>query len=197
MIELFGRLIRWSIRLFGVTTVLRLVLLTLSLICVEHGVIAIVGHIRLNWLTSTVVYALLVGWLFGRSKVLGWVSGLAATFIGLVWLTLSIGRMSVPLDVVLSTFPPILKTIIFHNSPNPGPLLGAWALFMQSLEGLSSRLMLWVQNAGTSTLIIDPGITSLVWGLALWLVSIWAAWWVRRKNAHGDRLAPGDDSAYL
>ena len=190
MIELIGRFIRWFVHLIGVATLLRLVLLALTLFCVEHGIIAIVGHIRQEWLTSTVVYALLVGWLFGRSRLPGWVSGLLVTLIGLFWLALSIGQISAPLDLVVSTLPPILKSYIFRTPPDFGPLLDAWSVFMQSLQGLTARLMLWLQNAGTSTLIIDPGITSLVWGLALWLVSLWAAWWVRRKEALGVALLP-------
>ena len=190
MIELFGRFIRWFVRSIGASTLLRLVLLALTLVSVERGVVAIVGHIRPDWLTSTVIYALLVGWLFGRSKVRGWMSGMVGIAIGLFWLTLSIGQMSIPTDMVLSTLPPILRMIILRISPDVGALLGTWAMFTQSLGGFTGRLTLWIHNAGTSTLIIDPGITSLVWGLALWLVAIWAAWWVRRKEALGVGLLP-------
>lgn len=190
MIELFGRFIRWFVHLIGAPTLLRLVLLALTLVSVERGMIAIVGHIRPDWLTSTVIYALLVGWLFGRSRLHGWEAGLLGFVIGLVWLTLSVGQMSIPMDMVLSALPPILKLIIFRISPDVGPFVGAWVMFTQSLAGLTSRLTLWIQNAGTGTLIIDPGITSLVWGLAIWLVSIWAAWWVRQKKALGVGLLP-------
>ncbi len=190
MIELFGRFIRWFVHLIGAQTLLRLVLLALTLVSVERGMIAIVGHIRPDWLTSTVVYALLVGWLFGRSYLRGWVAGLLGIAIGLVWLTLSVGQLSVPMDTLLSALPPLLKLSIFRISPDVGPFVDAWVMFTQSLAGLTSRLALWIQNAGTSTLIIDPGITSLLWGLALWLVSVWAAWWVRRKKALGLGLLP-------
>ena len=148
MIELFGRFIRWFVRWIGGSTLFRLVLLALTLLSVGRGLIAVVGHIRPDWLPSTIVYAVLIGWLLGRARLPGWGSGLVAIGIGLVWLVLSVGNLSNSLDGLLPAFPP-------------------------------------------STLIIDPGITSLVWGLALWLVSTWAAWWIRRREALVIGLLPG------
>lgn len=190
MIELLGRFLRWFIRLIGAPTLLRLVLLCLTMLCVEGGLIAIVGHIRPDWLASTAVYGVLLGWLLGRSRLHGWGSGLAALGIGLLWLALSVGQMSLPLDALLLTLPSILKQVIFRLPLDLGPLQAAWALFAQDLAGLIGRLTLWIQNAGTRTIINDPGVTSLIWGLALWLVSFWAAWWLRRKDALGVGLLP-------
>ncbi|MGB8213100.1 MAG: transglutaminase-like domain-containing protein [Anaerolineales bacterium] len=189
-IALTGRFLRWFVRFVGAPTLARLVLLSLVLLSVESGLTAVVGHIYPDWLPSTVVYAVLIGWLLGRSRLSGWASGLAALAIGLVWLILSVGQISDPLDTLLPALPPILKSIIFRIPPDVVPLLVAWSTFTQSVAGLASRFMLWFRNAGSSTLIIDPGITSLVWGLALWAVSLWAAWWERRREALGIGLLP-------
>ncbi|MGA2490413.1 MAG: hypothetical protein ABSF99_09580, partial [Anaerolineales bacterium] len=190
MIELFGRFIRWFVRSIGAPTLFRLILLTLTMISVESGLVAVVGHIQPAWLASTVVYGILVGWLLGRSGLRGWVSGLVAISIGLVWLILSIGQISSPTDMLVATLPTLLKQIIFRIPLDFAPLLGAWAMFTQILGGLTGRLILWIQNVGTNTLIVDPGVTSLIWSLALWLVSIWAAWWIRRKDGLGVGLLP-------
>jgi hypothetical protein len=190
MMGLVGRLIRWFIHSIGAPTLVRLVLLTLTLVSVQRGLSAIIGHISPEWLTETVVYGVLVGWLLGRSRLPGWGSWLAGLGTGLVWLILSVGQMSTPLDGLLATLPPILKTLIFHSLPKVEPLLDAWTTLSQNFEALSNRLTVWVHNAGTSTLIIDPGVTSLIWGQALWLVSMWAAWWVRRKEILGVGLLP-------
>ena len=183
MIELIWRFIRWFVRLIGGPTLLRLVLLFLTLLCVEGGVIATVGHIHPQGLSSTVLFAILVGWLLARSRLPGWKAGLVVFTIGLVWLILSVGEISVPIGKLLTVLPPILKQIILHKTLQLDPLLSAWAALTQDLVALSSRFILWVSNAGSRTLIIDPQITSLVWGLALWLVSAWAAWWSRRREA--------------
>ena len=190
MIELFGRLIRWFVRFIGGLTLLRLVLLSLTLVSVEQGLIAIVGHILPDWLISTAVYGILIGWVLGRSRLTVVGSLLAALVIGLVWLIMSIGQMSAPVDLLLTTLPPILRLTILGIPPKVRPLMDAWTALIQSFGALSSRLILWLRNAGTSTLIIDPGITSLVWGLVLWLVSTWAAWWVRRRESLGIGLLP-------
>jgi transglutaminase-like putative cysteine protease len=190
MIDLFGRLVRRFIQSIGIPTLLRLTLLTLTLVSVERGLVAILGHINPQWLVSTVVFGVLTGWLLGRSRLPGWGSGLAALGIGVVWLILSVGQMSAPLDELLAALPPILKMFIFRLPPEFGPLLDAWTGLIRSFGALSNRLMLWIHNAGTSTLIVDPGITGLVWGLALWTVSIWAAWWILKKGNLGIGLLP-------
>ena len=191
MIELVGRFIRWFVRYIGGSTLFRLLLLFLTLLSIGTGLIAVVGHLNPAWLPTTIIYAILVGWLFGRTRLPGWGSALALLAIGLIWLVLSVGQMTIPIDLFLPTLPPVLRLIILRIPPDPAPLLAAWAMFTQSLLGLTDRLMLWLRNAGSSTLIIDPGITSLLWGLALWLVSAWAAWWSRRHEALALALLPG------
>jgi transglutaminase-like putative cysteine protease len=190
MIELVGRLIRWFVHSIGASTLVRLVLLTLTMVSVERGIVAIVGHIRPDWLGSTVFYGTLIGWLLGRSKARGWASALALGAAGLAWLTLSVGQMSIPVDGLILSMPPMVRLMLMRIPPEIGAFVKAWSRVMQGLGGLADRITLWIQNAGTSTLVIDPGVTSLVWGLALWLVATWAAWWIRRKGALGIGLLP-------
>ena len=156
MIELFGRLVRWFVRSIGGTTLLRLVLLSLTLVSVEGGLIAIVGNIHTDYLALTAMFGVLVGWLMGRTRLRGWASGVAGIGIGLVWLILSVGQMSAPIDVWLVTLPPILKQFIFRVPTVYGPLLDAWTALNQELVALSSRFSLWFNNAGSNTLITDP-----------------------------------------
>jgi transglutaminase-like putative cysteine protease len=190
MIELGERFIRWSIRLIGGQTLLHLLLLSLMFLCVERGLVAVVGHIRPVWLASTAVTGVLLGWLLGRSRLPGWGCILAAAVIGPLWLLLSVGQMSLPLDIVLRSLPPIFKQYLFHLPLNFGTLNIAWSALAQEMGDLSNRLIVWFRNFGTSTLVIDPGVTSLIWGLALWLVANWAAWWIRRREAMGIGLLP-------
>ena len=206
MIELVGRFIRWFVRLIGGHTLIRLVLLSLTLLIVGSGLVAVVGHIHPEWLPATILLAVLIGWLVGRSKLPGWGSAIAVLAIGLLWLILSVGQVGGPLGLVLRALPPVLeqavlrllvqvlppalKHLILLPPQDPQVLAGAWAAFTQSLLDLANRLLLWFHNAGTSTVIVDPGVTTQVWGLALWLVSSWAAWWVRRREVLGLALLP-------
>jgi hypothetical protein len=190
MSGLAGRFLRWLVHLVGGITLLRLLLLSLTLLSVGTGLIAVVAHIHSDWLQISIVFAILAGWLLARARLPGWGAGLAALAIGLAWLFLSVGKMSAPLDLFLPSLPPVLRQVLLRIPPEPGPLLNAWAMFARSLAGLADRLMLWLRNARTGRLAIDPGITSLVWGLALWLVSAWAAWWFRRREVPGVALLP-------
>ena len=190
MIELAGRLLRWIIRFIGGLTLLRLLLLSLTLLSAGTGLIAVITHIHPDWLLISIFFALLAGWLLGRSKLPGWASGLAALAFGLAWLLLSVGQISAPLDLLLLALQPILRTLLLRIPPELGPFLNAWAMFTRSLLGLSDRFMLWLRNAGSGRQVVDPGITSLVWGVALWSVSVWAAWWLRRREALGLALLP-------
>jgi hypothetical protein len=190
MIEFLESQLRRFVDLIGGITLLRLVLLVMALLSVEAGLTMTVEHILAYWLAPSVIFAILCGWLFGRSRLPGWLCGLAMLGIGVVWLVVSVGNMSSPIEIFLSSLPPILKMVIFRMPLDPGSLQQSWEMFAQGLGDLTSRLTLWLQYASTSALIMDPGITSLVWGLALWLVSAWAAWWLRRKEAVGVGLLP-------
>jgi transglutaminase-like putative cysteine protease len=190
MIELGWRLIRWFVRLVGGPTLLRLLLLALTLLCVQGGVVATVGHIHPQKLGTTVLLAILTGWLLARSRLPGWKVGMSVLGIGLLWLILSVGGISVPLLKLLSAWQAYARLILLHKPLQSGPLLVAWSALAQDLGALSSRILLWVGNAGSRTLIVDPMVTSLIWGLGLWLVAAWAAWWVRRREALGLALLP-------
>ena len=191
MIEFIWRLILRLVRWIGAPTLVRFILLSLTLLCVEGGVIATVGHIHPEGLASTVIYAILVGWLLARTRLPIWKAILLVLGIGLLWLILSVGGISVPIGKIVATLPPILKQISLRKPPQLDALLAALPSLAQDLGALSSRFILWIRNAGSHTLIIDPQITSLVWGFGLWLVSAWAAWWVRRREALGVALLPG------
>ena len=166
MIDLIARFVRWFVRQIGGPTIARVVLLSLTLVCAGRGLMTIVGHIHPDWLIITILFAILIGWFLGRSRLAGWGSGVIAIGIGVAWLILSVGQMSGPIDMMLAALPPMLRFVILRIPADVGPILNAWMGFSQSLGGLTSRFNLWLHNIGTSTLIIDPGITSLVWGMA-------------------------------
>ena len=119
MIELVGRFIRWFVRYIGGSTLFRLLLLFLTLLSIGTGLIAVVGHLNPAWLPTTIIYAILVGWLFGRTRLPGWGSALALLAIGLIWLVLSVGQMTIPIDLFLPTLPPVLRLIILRIPPDP------------------------------------------------------------------------------
>ncbi|HVM72382.1 MAG TPA: transglutaminase-like domain-containing protein, partial [Anaerolineales bacterium] len=190
MMALAGRAIRKCVRIIGGINLLRLLLLFLTLLSVGFGLISIVAHLLSVWLPATILVALLAGWLAGRARLPGWASALGLGGLGLVWLGLTIGQMSAPLGLILQTLPGLLKQTILHLPDSSGPFLAAWTVFIQSLLDLVERIMLWFHAAGAGIHLIDPSVTTLIWALAAWLVSAWAAWWLRRREALSLALLP-------
>jgi transglutaminase-like putative cysteine protease len=190
MIDMIGRFIRWLIRSIGGFTIVRLALLCLTLLTVAQGLLAVIAHILPDWLNATVIYAVLLGWVLGRSRLRGWVSALIMIGVGSLWLVLSVGQLSLPLDSLIQTLPVILKQVLFRVPVDAALLQAAWAAFLQNISGLANRISLWSHYVSTSLLIVDPGVTSLFWALVLWLVSGWSAWWLRRRESLAIALLP-------
>ncbi len=41
----------------------------------------------------------------------------------------------------------------------------------------------WFKGVHSGLLVVDPLVAPILWGTALWLVAVWAGWWVRRRNS--------------
>ena len=143
---------------------LRLALIALAFFSVERGAAEAAGDLRPGLLPFTALFALLVGWLLGRSRLPGWGCGLIVLAGGLVWLILQ-GRQI-------------------------GPPLAALSKLIQGMPGIGSRIMAWFRAVGSGGIVTDIGISSLAWLLAVWFVSAWAAWWLRRRAAVAIALLP-------
>ena len=186
----FKRLFHWLYNRIGSFALIRLTLLWLVLASISRGLTAIIAHLPVNWIFWTVFLGLLTGWALARTRLPGWGSGLAAAGIGLTWLTLTIGQIFVAIINLLPTFFPIIEQLIHHAAPDLGPMFAARAALIQDLVSLSNRCVFWLRGVWSGSPVTDPTATVLFWGLALWLVAIWAAWWVRRRNAIAVGLIP-------
>jgi transglutaminase-like putative cysteine protease len=195
ILDMFERFFRWIVHRIGGLTLIQVSLLALTLTSVAWGLIAVVGQLSAGPLTMVALFGMLVGWLLARTRLQGWRSGLVALGIGLAFLVLTIGRIGKPLLVLLPTFWPLtgqilhctiwppLKQILPCTPPDFVPMLAAWKAIIESLVSLTTRIVGWFKGVHSGILVVDPLVTPLLWGLALWLVVTWAAWWVRRRNA--------------
>jgi transglutaminase-like putative cysteine protease len=155
----------------------------------------VVQGLLLIWVISTAWVGIMAGWLLARTSRPAWKAGLQAVVIGVIWLVFVVGRMVIPLQGLPESLFHLADQIIrqlvgfvFRHQtafmpPDLGPLFEAGNGLTLGLMALATRLTVWVRGTLAGTIIIDPVITNLVWCSEIWLVSVWAAWFIRRKGA--------------
>jgi transglutaminase-like putative cysteine protease len=193
--KLFTGIFKWLVRWLGTYSLIRIVLLWLTLACLAWGLLTVIEQLSTSLIFTVITLGLLAGWLLGRTKLRGWGSGLIAFFSGFIGLILTVGRIGGPLLAVPPTFGPLavqlyhctiwppLKAILPCPRPDFGPLFEAWGAFITSIASLTVRLSGWFRGIAGGIPVFDPLITAILWGLTVWLVVTWAAWWMRRRGA--------------
>lgn len=174
---------------------LRISLLCLALVCLVRGLIDVVQGLLFIWVISTALLGILVGWLLARVNQPAWKAVILSVVIGAIWLVFAVGRIMIPLQGLLASlfhfvnqaFHQLVEFSFQHQTailpPDLGPLFTAGNGITLGLTALSMRLSAWVSGTLSGMIIIDPVITNLVWCSEIWLVSTWAAWFIRRKGA--------------
>lgn len=190
MIRMLARFSRWLQDRIGSPTLVRLALLWLSIYFVGRGLTALALRVDPRWAAWTAIVSVLFAWLLARTRLPGWKSALASAGLGLLWLTLTIGRLAAPIGEVLSTLLAAWRQMLRLRTPDLAPSLEALEALGGSLQALSGRLLLWFGRFSSGALITDPIVSSLLWGLVFWLAAAWAAWWLRRRDSAGVGLLP-------
>ncbi len=195
MLDMFANVFRWIIRRLGGLTLLQVSLLVLILCNVAWGLIAVVGQLSAGPLIAVALVGILVSWLLARTHLRGFSSALIALGVGLIYLVLTIGRLGNPFLALLRTLSPLsgqilrctiwpsLKQILPCQAPNFLPIFATSQAFFRNLTTLVNRFLGWFEGVHSGIRVVDPLVAPLLWGMALWLVVIWAAWWVRRRNS--------------
>ena len=174
---------------------LRISLLCMALVCLVLGLFNVVQGLNTIWVISTAGLGILAGWLLAGTRRPAWQAGLLAAVIGALWLVFAVGRMGVFLKGLLESglqlagqiggqvvgFLSRQQTAV--KPPELAPLIEAGKGLILGLMALSTRFTYWVRGTLAGMIIIDPIVKNLVWCAEIWLVSVWAAWFIRRKGA--------------
>jgi transglutaminase-like putative cysteine protease len=78
----------------------------------------------------------------------------------------------------------------FARRPDGRPVLLALAELWAGVSTLLVRLYHWSVALASGAADFDPVAVALVWGLSLWVIAVWAGWWVRRCNRPLHAVAP-------
>lgn len=180
------RLIRWLARRVGTETLLQLSLLFLALGIAAGGLARMVSAVRqagILWMLPAGVW---LGWVLARGRLRGWLAFPLATLTGAIALLLLTGRLATPVWETLTALAGVLR-----NGKEALPVLyERGGNLLDALITLAGRFSLWFRVVRSGNVVLDPLVTALLWGMGLWLMIIWAAWFLRRRYAALTALFP-------
>ncbi len=154
---------------------------------------------------------ILAGWGLAILTIRWWTAGLLGSILGLGFVFVRVGSLG---DELFSTLWLLIRSqwltvlygaLTFWNwAPKPDWLSGIpnlhppdWAPFVTAFTGLLnglgillSRLSGWLSALSGGEASYDPVAVALVWSFALWEVSVWAAWVLKRRERPVVAVAP-------
>jgi transglutaminase-like putative cysteine protease len=179
--------IGWSVICFGV-------LLLSALASVGLGLASIIRGLDGGLVLTVIVLGLLTGWTLARSRLPGAVAGLIGVCLGAGLAILRVGQLGGELVLLLETWAGLVwKTWSWQFSqprPDERPALQALSRFANGLATLVARSRDWLQTLAAGAPAFDPVAVALMWSFILWLVAVWAAWAVRRRERPFEALVP-------
>ncbi len=191
--DLFSR----GLRAIGAGTALALLLLLLSMGSVAYGLTLVVRSLSAGYALWVAASGLLAGWLLARSRLSAWRSGLWGSLLGLAMLLVQLGGLAASLFAFLMQANAL--ALAFFQGPwgNPTLLENARVMglvlgqLLERLGVLLERLAAYFVTLLSGSPAFDPLAILIVWGMALWFTSTWAAWQVRRSEKPLAALLPG------
>lgn len=213
------RMLRWLLGRIGLRTILIWALLLTALSSTAYGVASLLPDLEAGGLLfSASILGLLAGWLLARYRLPGWSAVVISAGIGFLWIFGQVGQLFVPLGQVgVEGWRLAVRTLSLQFGqpfPSVDSLIQALATLAAKTVTLLDRVRAWLaglNNNGSvsQSATFDPVAALLVWCLALWGVSVWAAWAVRRRRQSLAAMLPaaavlgsslaftGTSSAYL
>jgi transglutaminase-like putative cysteine protease len=174
-------LLEWLIDRFGGLELLQLVLVWLTLESAGLGLTVVIARLSSGFMLMLVAVSVLTAWALTRTRLPNWGFGLTGTLLGLLGLGLTVGGIGHSLAGLLFSLFPVLGQLLQKQPLDLFAMVAAWQALGESLATLAARFGNWFRGVGAHTLVSDPLVTSILWGMVLWLVTLWALWWVRRR----------------
>ncbi len=177
----------------GLWTLLQVTLLLAALSCVVFGLAGVTRDLDVGLLLSMAAMGALLSWLAARTRLRAPLAALLALLWGVAFLLVRVGRLEGDLFAVWRGAAMTVWQVARWAFADPRPAhlfsgpLPDWRLVPLALTQLTTdvatlvgRASDWLQALRVGQPAFDPAAAALVWGMALWLVSVWAAWLVRR-----------------
>jgi transglutaminase-like putative cysteine protease len=188
--EVLARVLAGLIRRLGVTTLLSMILLGLAMGNIANGLADMIHNLDTGPFWLVIAGGVFFGWLLAKSPLPGWLAVPAAVVFGAGVLFIQVGRlgtkllsfMKVYLNLSVEVWRATKAVPHVWNTIDTSPLAQAFQPLVDGYNVLFLRARLWVEAITTGRGAFDPIAAALVWGGVLWIITVWAAWFVRRSD---------------
>jgi transglutaminase-like putative cysteine protease len=138
-------------------------------------------------LWESLLFGLLIGWLFAVFRWPAWRSTLMVVVLGLLYTLFFTAGLDQKIILVFDEFLKLLGGIVINlsiKSADLAPLYAAIQGLISSMGVVLGRAFSWLDNLVSGQPGFDPVAASLVWSFIVWLVAAWAGWMVEAaRNA--------------
>jgi len=181
--------LRWLVRRIGASTALIWALLALALISVAAGIAGVIRGLDVGLLWAAAALGALVGWALAATSWPGGIGGFLAAGAGFGWVMVRVGQLGGALVRALASglrlYWQAWRWVFDLPAPEwtPDGTEFLWAVdeLGRGAGALLGRVYHWLQGLATGQPAYDLAAAAVVWSLAVWTVSAWAGWWIRRR----------------
>ena len=166
-------------RLFHIQEMIFILSLT-ALICLPFALSEVIRDAGMSLLLPITLFGMIFAWMLAGLGVRRSLSAFALLFLGPLALYIRIGQMwGVLIELIRQLFnfmPPVFNTLVYKIPLDFSLLLLSTDELTHKIFGFNGRLWLWLIGIIRGIIIEDPVARTFMWGLALWLIAVWAGW---------------------
>jgi len=188
------RPLAWSVRRWGLRTILALCLVLIALSSVALGLADLIRGLNGSLLLAVVFFGVILGWLLAKSPLPEWLAATLAIALGVELGLYQTGRLGTALRALIGSMIDLIHDVIRRptggSSPDAAALTQALGELATGASSTLSHVSDWSQHVIRGEAAFDPVAVWLLWGLGLYTAAVWAGWAVRRRHQPLVGLAP-------
>jgi transglutaminase-like putative cysteine protease len=162
-----------------------LILLWVAMGSMAFGLAEIINGLTFGYVLILAFLGVILGVRLGISGTPNWAAGVLALAVGTELVTLWVGDLFLPLiDLLIAQIGfvgqarDLLSGIPVSFAPYQHAMLDIHYHARSLIESLSTWFRLWVSGNP----VFDPAAVAWIWGLAVWVVSLWSGWNSQRRT---------------
>ncbi len=178
-------------RLIGWRRLANLLLLLAVLGSLSWGLSAAIKGFDHSLTTAIILLGLFLAMVLAQSHGSGNRAMLILFLSGPIGLVIYFAGLVNPWWAILRSYGSIPDGLLtLHTWPDLSPLALAWHQLTGQLSALLTRIAAWSTALIQGNHGVDPLITSLLWSLAVWMITTWAGWAIFRLRRPLPAIAP-------